>query len=247
MSIFNKKEKKNILLYTLFGAIVGGIIGLFLPMINDTINKFINSFDFNIMLIIVPLILIVGFILYFRAQQQFNNMNIHYSNDEDEQYIYSLSKFNRASNNIVNANTLMTLSITLGIAAIQTYNMKTLIIFGVLYIFVIILLILIMRLNKKILKAYPAITNANIDIEYGDIKLLSKMIDKIDEGERLVMLHALAVTYQVIITMLSFIMLILGMYQGISGENQFLAIALVALTLIVSTVVYYKKSEEFNR
>ncbi|TDM47929.1 DUF3169 family protein [Macrococcoides goetzii] len=247
MNKFNKNEKKNIVLYALFGAMVGGLIGHFLPKINGVVIDVNNHINFNIMLFIVPMFLIIGFILYFNALKQFNLMNKMTSNDEDKQYIYKLSKYNKASNSIVNANTLMILSITLGIAAIQSQTLDTLIAFIILYIFVIILLFLITKLNRKILKAYPAITNSDFDFDYGDKKLLFKMIDHIDEGERLVMLHSLAATYQIIIIMLSFIMLLLGIYQGISGENQYLAIGSIALTMIVSTVVYYKKSEEFNK
>ncbi|MFC6292563.1 hypothetical protein [Macrococcus epidermidis] len=41
--------------------------------------------------------------------------------------------------------------------------------------------------------------------------------------------------------------MLLGIYQTLTGENQYLAMFSIAAVLIYSTVVYYKKNEEFNR
>ncbi|MDH5042515.1 hypothetical protein QFL00_14890, partial [Enterococcus faecalis] len=68
-----------------------------------------------------------------------------------------------------------------------------------------------------------------------------------DEGERLVMLRSLSKTYEIMILMLSVILMLLGIYQAATGENQYLAMFAIAAVLIYSTVVYYKKNEEFNR
>ncbi|WP_414052717.1 DUF3169 family protein [Macrococcus animalis] len=247
MSQFNKREKKNILLYILGGAFVGGLIGYLSPKIHHYINLMNESINFNIMLVIIPILFLIAVILYFAAKNQFKDMKKVISNDEDEQYIYSLSKFNKASKNLSNANNLLILSLTLGLATLHTIENNVLIGFGILYILIIILMILTTKLSKEILVASPSFTNSDVELEYGDVKILSKMIDHIDEGERLVMLHAFAVTYQVIVYMLFGTMLILGMYQAVSGENQYLSISLVALTLIISTIYYYKKADEFNK
>lgn len=247
MSAFNKQEKKNILLYILCGGFVGGLIGYLSPMINHYIKLMNDNLYFNIMLGIVPILFLIAVILFITANKQFKDMKTVKSNDEDEQYIHSLSKYNKASKNVSNANVLLILSLTLGLASLKETSTEILIGFGVLYLLIIILMILTTKLTKKILVAYPAFTNKDVELDYGDVKILTKMIDNIDEGERLVMLHAFAVTYQIIVYMLLGIMLVLGVYQSISGENQYLAITCVALTLFISTIFYYKKSEEFNK
>lgn len=101
--------------------------------------------------------------------------------------------------------------------------------------------------NKRVLLDYTKIINNDYQIDYEDRNLMSNLINNIDEGERLIMLHALSKTYMFLIYALSGLLMILAIYQINSGENQYVAMFGIGVILIYSTIVYYKKSEEFNK
>lgn len=237
------KGSANVLLWTIVGAIVGYSSAKGFKLM----KTFQETLNFNLIWILVPVLFIIALILYFNSVKQFNDMNCETGLSEDDQFIYQVSKHNKASSNIVNAYHVLFLSFCLSITILINPETKYLIFFIVYFLLCAVFLVYIRRHNNKVLGAYPTLTNSEVSINFSDMQLMENVIDAIDEGERLVMLHSLSKTYQIIILMLSLILILLGGYQAVTGENQYLSMFSISAVLVYSTYVYYKKNEEFNR
>jgi len=245
-----RKDKKlgRSLYLMLVGGISGGIVGGGLPFVNDVITHINQKFKIDFMIYIVPLLMIISVLLYLKSKQQYSAMSQPQNIGEDEQYIYQLKQYNKSSKNIANASNVLILGITLATADFLFVGSKYyLIYYSVLVIIFLLLVFLITNHNRTVLLAFPSITNNKFELDYEDRQIMTTLINNIDEGERLVMLHALSKTYLVMIYMLSGLLLLLALYQAATGQNQFLAMIGISSVLIYSTIAYYRKSEEFNK
>lgn len=245
-----KKDKKlgRSLYVVLIGAIFGGIIGSGLPLVNDFITYFTHKYQIDFMIYIVPLLMIVSVLLYLKSKHQYNAMSQPQNKSEDDQYIYQLNQYNKSSKNIVNASNILIMAIALATADfILKRSTQYLIYYAIIVVIFLILVLIYTKHNRTVLLAFPSITNSGFELDYEDRQIMTTLINNIDEGERLVMLHALSKTYIVMIYMLSGLLLLLALYQATSGENQYLAMIGITSVLIYSTIAYYKKSEEFNK
>ncbi|UJS27475.1 DUF3169 family protein [Macrococcoides canis] len=231
----------------LLWAIIGAIVGYGIPKSYNVIQTLQETYNIKIIWYIVPLLFILALILYFKSVKQFNDMNRVTDLSEDEQFIYQVSKHNKTSANVVNAYNVLFLSFCLSLTILINPSTMNLIIFFVYLVICIFVLVIIKKHNHKVIAAYPTLTNRDVSIDYNDMQLMENVIDAVDEGERLVMLHSLTKTYQTMIVMLSVILMLLGLYQAGTGENQYLAMFAITGVLIYSTSVYYKKNEEFNK
>ncbi|WP_414043386.1 DUF3169 family protein [Macrococcus sp. EM39E] len=233
---------------TLVGALFGGIIGYSLPMIVDVSRFYKSQFNFNLMFIIVPLLFFISIYLYIISKKQYHSMKNPPKLLEDEQYIYQLKQYNKASMNIVNSSHIITLAIALATGSfVLDASTNALIYYGIVVIIFVVFVIMITKHNRTMLLSFPEITNSNFQLDYEDRQLLTTIINNIDEGERLVMLHSLSKTYTVMIYMLTGLLLLLAFYHAASGENQYIGMIGISAILIYSTIAYYKKSEEFNK
>ncbi|WP_414055395.1 DUF3169 family protein [Macrococcus equi] len=228
-------------------AIIGAIVGYGIPKSYKLIQSFQESFDIQVIWFAVPVLFIIALFLYFKSLKQYNDMKQVHDLPEDDQFIFQVSKHNKASANIVNAYNVLFLSFCLSLTLLVNASTLNILIFITYLLLCSVVIIMIKKHNHKVIAAYPTLTNSDVSIDYGDIQLMENVINAIDEGERLVMLHSLSKTYQTIIIMLSIILFVLGLYQAGTGESQYLAMFGIAGVLIYSTSVYYKKNEEFNR
>ncbi|MGK0554638.1 DUF3169 family protein [Macrococcus capreoli] len=244
-----KHNKMMRMLIALFiGAIAGFAIGFGIPFFNDMTNYLNNTLNIHIMPYIIALLFFIAFYLYYLSTKQYNAMKNRTYSSEDAQYIHQLKSYNKASMNIVNATNIAVLAFALTIANFLFLPTMHNIIICAVFAVVFLVFITISRMhNIKILSHYPKITNSDFEIDYQDRNILNTIIDHIDEGERLVMLHALSKTYTIMIYMLSCLLILLAIYQAGTGENQVFAMVGVTAVLVYSTIAYYKKSEEFNR
>ncbi|WP_414047975.1 DUF3169 family protein [Macrococcus equi] len=243
----NKKILKSII-YLVIGAFVGFIIGIGIPLSQDIINYFNKEFNIDFIPYIIGLLFLIAIYLYYLSVKQCNNMKNTQNLSEDDQYIYQLKHYNKASMNIVNATNLSVLAIALNIANFLFEPTKHNIILCIVFSIVFFIFVVISRKqNIKVISLFPQMTNSDFEIDYEDRNILNTIINHIDEGERLVMLHALSKTYSVMIYMLSGLLVFLAFYQAGTGENQVLAMIGITAVLVYSTIAYYKKSEEFNK
>ncbi|UBH22085.1 DUF3169 family protein [Macrococcus armenti] len=241
------KKKDSGFLKIIIGVIFGSILGYSIPALYDAVNSLQITYNIRILWYIVPILFVIALFLYFKSLQQFKAMNRDINLSEDDRFIYQVTQHNKASANAVNAYHILLLSLCLSITILIEPVTSHIITFAIYFIVCAIFYIFISKQTGKVLAAYPTITNSDVSIKFGDPNLMEKVIDGIDEGERLVMLRSLSKTYEIMILMLSVILMLLGIYQTLTGENQYLAMFSIAAVLIYSTVVYYKKNEEFNR
>ncbi|MDJ1155267.1 DUF3169 family protein [Macrococcus caseolyticus] len=241
------KKKKSGFLKIMIGMAFGAIAGYSIPALYDEVTSLQSTYNIRILWYIVPILFVIALYLYFKSIHQFKAMNSDINLSEDDRFIYQVTHHNKASANVVNAYHILLLSLCLSITILIEPETSHIIIFAVYFIACAIFYTFISKQTAKVLAAYPMITNSDVSIEFGDPNLMEKVIDGIDEGERLVMLRSLSKTYEIMIIMLSVILILLGIYQAATGENQYLAMFAIAAVLIYSTVVYYKKNEEFNR
>ncbi|UOB20229.1 DUF3169 family protein [Macrococcus armenti] len=231
----------------LIGMIFGAVAGYSIPALYEALTSIQGIYNIKFIWYIVPILFLISLYLYLKSVQQFKAMNNDINLSEDDRFIYQVTLHNKASANVVNANHILLLSVCLSLTILIEPELSHIILCSAYFVVSIIFFTLISKQTAKVLAAYPTLTNSDVSIKFGDPNLMEKIIDGIDEGERLIMLHSLTKTYQTMIIMLSGILMLLGLYQAGTGENQYLAMFSIAAVLVYSTYVYYKKNEEFNR
>lgn len=243
-----KNKLSRSIFVTLCGALFGAFIGFIVPLLSDTSEYLVNAIPFNLMYIIILILFIIAIILLLKSISQYKSMHNVSGKSEDDQFIYIQKQYNLASKNVANSGHYSVLGITLSVATfLFDFDLKSLIILSATMITFFVLVFFTTKHNKRVLLDYTKIINNDYQIDYEDRNIMHNLINNIDEGERLIMLHALSKTYMFLIYALSGLLMILAIYQINSGENQYVAMFGIGVILIYSTIVYYKKSEEFNK
>ncbi|WP_414045738.1 DUF3169 family protein [Macrococcus equi] len=231
----------------LISTMIGFFGGIILVKAYKYFQEQHSDLGVNLIYYIVGILFLISVFLYVQSIQRYKRMKKGTNLSEDDNFMYQVSLHNKASSNIVNSQSVLLLSFGMSITTLMNKEIKVVLFFILYTVVVAIMLSFINKHNIKVIKEFPYITNTDIEINPKDIHLLDAIIDHLDEGERLIMLHALSKTYRTIIYMLMTILIILSVYQSLTGENQYLAMFGITSILIYSTVVYYKKNEEFNK
>lgn len=225
----------------LIGAIVGGILGISISFtVNHTSDLNVDiieniGYAFIVLLFVIWLICTsVIFIKMYKINQLLN------LNHDDEIDI----KLNKEYNNISLFGTLSTYLIigfyAFSLIIITSYSIAV-IVLGLCLIF------FTAYLNRKIVRLSNKVKGSDFDFDFEDKKMMSRMIDYMDEGEKLITLHSLYSTYSIMVLFSSIAMIILSGYQVYTGENQILAILIFLVMLVVSAIRYYSKLNEYNK
>lgn len=251
MSNENKSRFKfsNSIIATIIAAIIGFIGSYtFMKLIkNKSLNLYLESNHEIILYFLILLSLVVTIYLFYISINQYNTTKKIQALNDDERYIRDMTYINKASSNIVNSRNVLLFGFVLSIVLLSNPSTLNIIVLISYLLVGSVLLIFILKHTIKVLRKNAILGNVDIDFNESDSEILEKTIHQIDEGERLIMLHALSKTYIVIINMLTLLLILLAFYQAATGENQYIGLLGITIILIYSTHAYYKKSEEFNK
>jgi len=246
----SKKGKQGFLMdimKVLLATLIGFVVGIVIIKSYKILNVQYEDIGFTLIYLVIIILFLLSLFLYISSVQQYKNMKKVNHMTEDDNFIYQVSLYNKASSKVVNSQNLILLSFGMFITTVTNFGMTKFIFLIAYTVIVAFMMSLIGKHTTKVISEFPFLTNTDVEINPKDPRLLDEIIKHLDEGERLIMLHALSKTYRTIIFMLITLLMILSIYQIVSGDNQYLAMVGITATLIYSTIVYYKKNEEFNR
>lgn len=225
----------------LIGAILGGILGI---AITFTVNHtsilnvdVIKDIGYIFIGLLFVLWIICISVIFIKMNKVNNLLKLSHDDEIDIQ-------LNKEYNNISLFGSLSTYLIigfyAFSLIIITRYSIAV-IVLGLSLIFCTT------YLNRKIVRLSNKVKGSDFDFDFQDKKMMSRMIDCMDEGEKLIALHSLSDTYSIMVLFSSIAMIILSGYQIYTGENQILAILIFLVMLIVSAIRYYSKLNEYNK